>query len=463
MQNGMKSKLEQKLILCQLLAKKRFGKGLYKYQIELLKSTAEKRLVAKARQLGMTTAVALEALANCYLNENFTVLVLSTDRDKASDFLSEVRTFLKLIDGWEKLLGETDKATEISFDNGSRIISLPTANTEAGRGYTADLLILDEFGSMAKSVDTGELFDSLVDTTARGGTIHVQGTPAGKDNLFYQMWISSTEFEKFEFPWWLCPDYREPYNGVEDADQSYDPERKWQLNPSRLSSKRMRDQTHPGRWGQENLVSWDVLDGSYWTWGELEELTDSSYEGQGFRVGGVDPAKLHDKSAVVIADVVGGVKRVIYTEDLSGLSLEEQAHKVKALSDKFTVTKWVVDNGGGWGETFIHHLTRLGIRPVPFNFTKKRKQELASRIRSDSNTNKLRIIQSKESDQLKRDMLSYDDNSPTFERTKKEGHGDFISALFLVYSEFLRGQGTVGVTKFNPRATFRRQNTIFHS
>lgn len=409
------------------LAQKLLDGTLYKYQVRYLSSSARRKLNVKGRQMGYSTIIALEAAVDGFLIPNFVTLILSTREDKASDVLKEAKKYLRKIPGTEEFI-VTDKATELGLSNGSRIISLPTQNVEAVRGFTGSRLVLDEFGSMASIVNTDELWGAALPTLSRGGSVVVQGTPKGKSNKFYELYKAG-EFEVMETPYWMCPDLTEE-----------------NLAPIRAELSRV-----PGLWEQEYECSWEGIGGaSLWTLAELEALLTDSVDGQGTRIAGYDPAKKQDGSVFMIVEKKGNEKRVIFSVDLSGLRYIDQATKIKEYVNLFNVQKLYVD-AWGVGESVLENLDYVGCKVIPTRLKGEDKSRIAVQIKGDAEKGHFKILNHKNSRNIIEDLSLFDIANPKFQYTK-DGHSDFLSALMLAYSGINKGSGSIGNLGWSPRA-----------
>ena len=102
--------------------------------------------------------------------------------------------------------GKPNNATEFSLTNGSTLYSLPP--TDSSRGYTADLVIVDEAAFVPD-----EIFDMIIEPTVRhtGGKIVLLSTPNGQKGFFYRFFDPDDEnedirqYSRYWWNWELCP------------------------------------------------------------------------------------------------------------------------------------------------------------------------------------------------------------------------------------------------------------------
>lgn len=404
------------------LAGRLMVKPLYNYQLRLFRSLSRFRYIVKARQIGVSTLFQVESLISCLTEKNYKVLVVSENEDKAAKFIREAKDKLKNYPGWKDFI-VVDNTTELRFYNGSSMTALPCRNTEACRSYTASHLILDEFGAMSSVIDTNALWAAALPTLTRGGKLSVIGTPNGKSNKFYELYIDEdSEFEKFEIGQEECPD----------------PEFRASIPILKKELQKI-----PGLYEQEYELSWEgISQGATWSWAELEEITKDTYVGKGFRVAGFDPAKKSHNSAFLILDILNGAKRIIYTDNFAGLPHPEQAKRVKEKIDLYQVDRLAID-AWGIGEAVLDNLKGIGCKVVQARLKKSDRQSLFIKMKSDSEKNKFFIIKSKYSNNLKSDLSTFDVGSGEFTVTK-DGHMDYLSALMQAYSTLTQKTTTIG-------------------
>lgn len=80
----------------------------------------------------------------------------------------------------------------VRFSNGSRVLSLPSGNPAALRGYSAACTVIDE----AAYIDNAEqVMQAILPTLTRdkSAELVVASTPAGCSGLFWDLWSSEDE------------------------------------------------------------------------------------------------------------------------------------------------------------------------------------------------------------------------------------------------------------------------------
>lgn len=173
----------------------------YPYQREFLTSTARRRLIVKARQIGFSQTFALEALHTAIHKAESTILLVSRSQDMAINLLRycyQAHGNLRHAPGLVK-----QNESELGIDNGSRIKSIP-ANRSTGRGFAATDVYLDEFAYADYAHD---IYQSIGPAISQGGRLTIGSTPNGPGNLFHDLYMAGDGFARFTVPWHHCPAY----------------------------------------------------------------------------------------------------------------------------------------------------------------------------------------------------------------------------------------------------------------
>ncbi len=176
----------------------------YACQAAILLDRSPRRLIVKARQIGMSQTIALEAVHTALYEHDSTILFVSRNQDLAANLLAYCRNAIAgITDPPTEVVKNND--SEMTWANGSRILSLP-ANEATGRGFAAKRVYLDEFAYMSYA---SEIYRSVSPTVGLGGRLTILSTPDGRANHFYQLWlgIEAGEWSRHLIPWRQCPAY----------------------------------------------------------------------------------------------------------------------------------------------------------------------------------------------------------------------------------------------------------------
>jgi hypothetical protein len=187
------------------------------WQADFLTSDATRVLMNCSRQSGKSTVAAIRALHEALTMPGSLTLILAPAERQAIELFAKVSRL-----HYEAGLGlalDSDRKTGAALSNGSRIEALPGSSERTIRGFSGvSLLIVDEG---ARVLD--ELYYALRPMLAvSGGALMMLSTPAGKRGVFYEAWIGSEPWERYEVPAYMCP--RIPAEFLEEERRSL-PER----------------------------------------------------------------------------------------------------------------------------------------------------------------------------------------------------------------------------------------------
>jgi hypothetical protein len=180
------------------------------WQARVLTSTSKRICLVATRQGGKSTVAALSALHLCYYTANSLVLIVAPSERQSGETFRKVLEYLRQLPVQASLVKQNEHTIE--FQNGSRIVALPSSE-ETVRGYSAvNLVILDEAGDLPNDMFTAILPMLMV---SRGRLI-LQGTPKGRRGKFFEVYErGSAQWEKITVPWQLCP--RIPQEDIAEA------------------------------------------------------------------------------------------------------------------------------------------------------------------------------------------------------------------------------------------------------
>lgn len=157
------------------------------FQAELLTSTATRIAGMASRQLGKSTAIACVAW-DAFLRGQ-TVVVITPTEKQAKEFLLRVKEF-RDADPFAPT-GISFLKTEVTAENHKgRILAMPA--TESARGFTADLLILDE----AAQIDDESITAVLPMRKKLTGRLIAISTPLLREGYFYERWTQPNDYQK---------------------------------------------------------------------------------------------------------------------------------------------------------------------------------------------------------------------------------------------------------------------------
>ena len=147
-------------------------------------------LLNTGRQVGKTLTFA-EKAARRMLEKQTGIIVVSLTEDQAQLIIIMTLTALENISKASICKGKKKPTkNKIQLKNGSQILARPVGNTgDAVRGFTSDVLIVDEASRMPEMMWTAA--KPTLATTA--GQIWICSTPFGKQGYFYECWLNKNK------------------------------------------------------------------------------------------------------------------------------------------------------------------------------------------------------------------------------------------------------------------------------
>lgn len=155
---------------------------LHPYQEEIMRETHRFLAVCWSRQLGKSTIMAVKAIHYAVTNPKKMVIIISQDRDKASNFY---RTMLNMINGspylHNMIKGEPTQKETILTNDTCIMVRAGGYEGKSLRGYPIDLLIIDEANYIPNLV----YLAAEPGIASTRGSIWAISTPGNKNSLFY--------------------------------------------------------------------------------------------------------------------------------------------------------------------------------------------------------------------------------------------------------------------------------------
>lgn len=190
---------------------------LWDKQKELLNSVHENRLniILKARQLGVTWLTLAYSMHQLLFNVGYLIIALSKTEEDAKELIRRLKTMLSKLGmfikedidenkDWQGLKYKTTALSiEITHKEKASVFKAFSSSKSAGRSFTANLLILDEwaFQQFAK-----EIWLSAYPTINRptGGKVIGLST-IDRGTLFEELYTGDNDFNKIFLPWYSDP------------------------------------------------------------------------------------------------------------------------------------------------------------------------------------------------------------------------------------------------------------------
>jgi predicted phage terminase large subunit-like protein len=161
------------------------------WQLDFLEDRSKAILLNCHRQSGKSLMTAVKALHTALFRDGSLTVLFSPTQKQSNELFRKIRDLIHLIPSYEKML-KVDNITSLELTNGSRVESLPATNWTV-RGYTADLVVIDE----AAGVDDRLYAAVSPMLLERNGQFIQMSTPHGKLGRFWEDYNRDT-WKKYE-------------------------------------------------------------------------------------------------------------------------------------------------------------------------------------------------------------------------------------------------------------------------
>lgn len=205
-------------------------------QLRFIDRMWHRNIVLKARQLGITTLIAILWLDHALFNPNQRCGIIAQDKDAAELIFRDkvVFAYERLPDSLREAMPlARDSASELLFAHNNSSVRVATSM----RSGTIDRLHVSEFGKIcAKYPDKAqEVITGSIPAVPETGIIVIESTAEGRDGAFYTMTkeaqrqyvdrqkLTPLDFRLHFYAWWEAPEYRldSMTVHVSDADHEY--------------------------------------------------------------------------------------------------------------------------------------------------------------------------------------------------------------------------------------------------
>lgn len=194
-------------------------------QRDVLTLMEEERLIVflKARQLGLSWLACGFADFQCVTTPGYPVLALSRGQLEANELIRRMSLLYHQHSDKKNLPAlTTDNTGELTWANGSRVISL-AATKDAGRSFTAALVILDEWAFMKWPAETLKAVKPTIDA---GGKLFIIASADGSGSAYHQFWEQAKArqngYRAVFLPWFARPDRDEGWRDRKLAESGGD-------------------------------------------------------------------------------------------------------------------------------------------------------------------------------------------------------------------------------------------------
>ena len=360
----------------------------YPFQDMILNDKHKRVILVIARQTGKSMTAALDALSTAFWNPNSLVLVISATKDQAKELIHRMRQLLIHSNLKWKEKGSKESKSEIVLkdESGSesRIISVPA--TDAARGYSPDVVILDE----ADFIEQGEYFFKhvvLPMVQATKGKIKIYTTPnPHKRAGFVFECFNSKYWSAYQFDWRANPNISE-----EEIDQI-------------KNMEMMSD----AEFTCEYLAQFPTTEHSFFKESLIREAQDENAgEGGTLPFGanlvmGVDLGKVHDKSVIYIGYIENPMdefnKQIIrvWRRILVPLGTDYSSvlAEIRNLVSTYGINRVIIDSTSE--KTIGDVLTKDGINVEPVVFSLQSKADIYGNLQLFFEKKRIKIPKERE-------------------------------------------------------------------
>ena len=347
----------------------------FPYEADILRAHGLRtRIVKKSRQIGVTTTISKEAVWKALTTNNRLILIVSPSGRQSQQPMTFIHATVDSAPALYEHLGEFKSRSEITFDNGSRILSLPN-NPSKIRTFAANDIYLDEAAFFENDKEIMATIQPMISATH--GSLTIISTPFGKRGMFWEQWQHITVQEAADptmKSFDLCPSSISPLIGQEGLERA---------RTSGLINELEFQQEYLGIFLEEvdvyltlDLIMSCVNSG-------LIPLKESQPNGRFYW--GIDFAKKRDETAVVILEKVrqpdGSVNLIVrqwFT--WAKMDYSDQIGRLGQLHKHLPCAKGLADQTGV-GEAIIEDVKQVMPNCEGMLFTQASKLDLLGRIR----------------------------------------------------------------------------------
>jgi hypothetical protein len=195
-----------------------FNPYLFQEKLLFLINKHDRTAILKSRQLGITTLCAAYALWLMIFHKDQSILALAPTQEKARNIVDKVRFAYDELPSWLKVASIEHSKLSLLLSNGSKIKAASGASSSA-RGYTANVLILDEAAFIENAE---ELWGAAQQTLATGGKAIILSTPNGIGGLFHQIMtdaeMGDNNFVPIKLKWNVHPNRDQKWRDDQDKE-----------------------------------------------------------------------------------------------------------------------------------------------------------------------------------------------------------------------------------------------------
>lgn len=400
----------------------------FDYQKEFLDDPADRKCFVAGRQVGKSRVASWMALHHALTHPHSTTLITADALRQSSELFNQILSEIEQADGVADWGIERQTQTIIEFDNGSRIICVPTGRSgNKIRGYTAEMIIVDE----AAFIDD-QIFEDTLEPMlfATDGTMVLLSTPYGKSGYFYE----KADDPSSAFSTTHATSYDNP--AIDDEKIEQFKEGKTQVTI---------DQEVYGKFS-ENA-------NAFFPTSLVKSVTSTHVDCEGSKLYlGVDIARHGtDQTAIALIDDEGNVFKV---DDFDDSAITESVESIKQLDAHYDFEKILVDETGiGAGPVEILQ-TEIGHKVDGVKMTLQKKQSIYQTAKAEMEDGAVTLPADKTlKEQLESMGVDETKNNNLSIHARDGGRDDYVDAVCLAIwasdASDRRGKNTGAKIPFN--------------
>jgi len=383
----------------------------YDYQVNILNCKDKRIAIRSGRQVGKTTVCAIKSLYEAFWNKNKQILIIAPVRKQSKLLFQVIKDCITLKTELSKSLVK-DTATEMFFDNGSRIYCETGAilSKDRIRGFSPNIVIVDEAAFVAD-----ETFSSTEPSVIKTqGSIILTSTPYGKRGFFYETFLPNSDYTKFHIKSEECPHILK-----KELDKL----------KNRLT-KNEYVQEYEGEFTEEG--------DEYFTKELIKDCTDSNIKeidtpetGRHYYLG-VDCARFgQDETVYIIRDDLGKVIKILFDKMQPSTVVIE---KIKYLNNVYKIQNINIDEAGTGGAVY-DILFKEGLPIMPHTFSITGKEKIYRNLKSLMEHGKIKYPNNQKLIQQMENLTKTFTIQGTRIQPPLGGHNDYPDALALTFKD----------------------------
>jgi hypothetical protein len=185
--------------------------NLHKCQKRVMRALKHNRFICllASRQVGKTTMMTIYCMWIACFQEDQRILIVANKEQTAINIFRRVRLAYEMLPNWLKPGVIEYGKTSMQLSNGSSI-GISTTTSDAGRGDSCNVLILDELAFIPTNLieDFWKAVFPII-SSSKKSKIFIASTPNGTENLFYNLYTNAVKgdnnWRAERIDWWEVP------------------------------------------------------------------------------------------------------------------------------------------------------------------------------------------------------------------------------------------------------------------